>query len=156
MFRISPDRQPPPPPHEYRDAASQTLPLEGFYKNKNSASGSVRSTSTAGGGTSSTVVRGSRGGGVRNQKAYDYRRMTESLWSPPPLVTSASVTSQPFGCSASAVSVGKDGGHLWNRKAMMVGERGGRQETVTSNEGRTISSVCMIGIILWSIARVPE
>lgn len=153
MFRISPDRH-----HECRDAASQTLPMEVFGNNNGNnnkfnnlgggSSGSIRSSSSAARGeTPSTVVRN------RNQKAYDYRRMTESLWSPPPLTTSRSGLA-PFGsddrgteeCSG-MMSVGKDGGHLWNRKTIMHqqtegGGRGGRRETVTSNEGRTMSSVC--------------
>lgn len=103
------------------------------------SSGSIRSTSSrgGGGGSTSTVVRN------RQQKAYDYRRMTESLWSPPPLTTSASGTA-PF----DSMTVGKDGGHLWNRKAVVPVEdlrrercERGQTQTVASNEGRTMSSV---------------
>lgn len=161
MFRASPSRG--HSRHEYRDAASQTLPMEVAYNpNNNNHSNSKSSVlSTA---SQATVIRGhpdqSRQrydaddtGHNPRHRAYDNRRMTESLWSPPPLMNSASGTS-PFN-SSSTITVGKDGGHLWNRKSngpprgpsletsSSFRERGngGRRDTGTSNEGRTMSSV---------------
>lgn len=134
VFRLSPER------HEYRDAASQTLPEESFAPRNKLApcgsAGSIRSTST--GAPSTVLVRNSssHSNTRRSHKAYDYRRMTESLWSPPPQATGQQ--------SEEKVSLGKgkDGGHLWNRKMGRGGlGAAGRADTVTSNEGRTMSSV---------------
>lgn len=127
--------------------------MEGLYDKNNSnnnlrggSSGSVRSASSRGGGggsNTSTVVRN------RKQKAYDYRRMTESLWSPPPLATTGSGTAplSSGGSQATVMTVGKDGGHLWNRKTVQDLSREGRErgvgsrQTAASNEGGTMSSV---------------
>lgn len=85
---------------------------------------STRSTSTR--GTASTVV-------GRNRQ-YDYRRMTESLWTPPPLANSASMT-----------AMGTDTrDYIGGRKTM---PQTGREEAEAatamgaSNDGRTMSSV---------------
>lgn len=122
VVRLSPDRS-----QSHRDVASQTVPVEILCHNSkggHESSGSIKSSSTRG-----TVVRS------RQRKAYDYRRMTESLWSPPQQLMTDSGT------------VAKDGGHLWGRKGQVHADdmqdmRVRRRETVTSsNEGRTISSV---------------
>lgn len=175
MFRVSPDRT----PSACRDAASQTLPVEVFYNNMGGgSSGSIRSTSTRG-ETPSTVVRNQqRRLGTNDRRVYDQRRMTESLWSPPPLVHSASGNS-PFN-SSSTITMGKDGGHLWNRhnartnnyhhqqqhqkqpQESQMPSSGGtdksegrqcyRRDTGTSNEGRTMSSVGVCGWFAWRCA----
>lgn len=87
---------------------------------------STRSTSTR--GTASTVVGRSR--------QYDHRRMTESLWTPPPLANSASMTAM----GTDNIIRDRMGG--W-KTMQQTGRDDVEAATAVgaSNEGRTMSSV---------------
>lgn len=140
MFRISPEK------HECRDAASQTLPVEGLFAGHNlqggGSSGSIGGRSTSTRGTSTTVQTVQN----RQPKQYDYRRMTESLWSPPPVIPSA-------GPGTNTTVLSRDGGHLWGTSNVQrqpstrtVSRGGSTAEMVATNEGRTMSSVGILTI----------